>query len=415
MDPLSEKIIQQLVNLADSEDEQTIKDILQTYNFKIPSSQNVEALVENFSRDDLQKVVGYINENYKESHPVTIQRLKRNQARTKAGYAFNVKCFLNDLLPVPCSTCNTEYIHTTAENSADNTVRCILCNRFSHKSCIKEEDLKPGIVHACYFCVTDLESRRKNANKETSDSGKDQLNISTISRRSSIDEDAEDEKKSQEGDSNKVEDAVKASQAGICALYSEGKCPHGLRGRNCKFEHPKKCKYYCSYGNEYPRGCRRGKKCWFFHPKLCQNSIKMKACLNTSCTFVHLAGTRRSGEPRQWNDEERRSEPYDGPGHRIERQRPTPWLQEKENYREEKTYNGSTNKTNEDFLEKYLEKMKTDLKNEQTQLSQQIQAQVAQQVQVGIQQALNTMHQQQANIVPQINHPQQVYIRQPPG
>ena len=101
----------------------------------------------------------------------------------------------------------------------------------------------------------------------------------------------------------KIAEAMKYSEAGICALYYEGKCPHGMRGRKCEFEHPKKCKYYCDYGNEYTRGCRRGRKCWFFHTKLCQNSLQMKACLNRSCTFQHLLDTQRSGGPRHRNED----------------------------------------------------------------------------------------------------------------
>ena len=445
---LQEKILQQLVNIAGTEDEQAILEILKAYDFTVPSSTNVETLVETFSRDDLQKTVNYINENYRASHPVIIHRLKKNTNRNKATYALNVKCFLNGILPVPCATCNTEYIHTSAANVDENNIVCVLCNRFSHKGCIIAADLKPGIAHVCFFCQQDLERRRTSKSKETSDTGKDQLNISNISRRSSVDgieevEDNEEKNKQKDEEERKIAEAMKDSEAGICALYYEGKCPHGMRGRNCEFEHPKKCKYYCDYGNEYPRGCRRGRKCWYFHPKLCQNSLQMKACLNRSCTFQHLLDTRRSGGPRHRNEDRRESQRPDPRYYedrefrretyppdreprretrqpesrretrqperetRRERQQPNPWQHDSE----ANNSSESNKPSKDDFLMKYLEKMKSDLKNDQTLLTQKMQTQVAQQVQTGINQAISAMQLQQPNIMPQ---PQQVFIRQPP-
>ena len=85
---------------------------------------------------------------------------------------------------------------------------------------------------------------------------------------------------------------------------------------------------------------------------------------------------------------------------------PNPWQHDSE----ANNSSESNKPSKDDFLMKYLEKMKSDLKNDQTLLTQQMQTQVAQQVQTGINQAISAMQLQQPNIMPQ---PQQVFIRQP--
>ena len=85
----------------------------------------------------------------------------------------------------------------------------------------------------------------------------------------------------------------------ICQLYKIGKCPHGLSGKTmvnnqqCKFAHPKKCRYYCRHGPNSPLGCRKGGSCTFFHPVLCKYSVQKHECTNLECTFTHLKFTKR--------------------------------------------------------------------------------------------------------------------------
>jgi hypothetical protein len=90
-----------------------------------------------------------------------------------------------------------------------------------------------------------------------------------------------------------------AKQGTICKDYTMRKCPHGLTGKRvhngkvCPYQHPRRCRYFSSFGNDKRRGCKRGKECSFFHPKLCKNSVVTRTCLNTDCTFHHLKGTAR--------------------------------------------------------------------------------------------------------------------------
>lgn len=421
MDPLNASIEKQLVNPI----EDKTKEVFMSYDFRKLSVDNVAALESNFTREELSNAVQYINAKYAETNPIIIQRIKKNDQRNKKAYASSIKIFLNGILPFECIVCNNEYCHTEATNTADNKVCCTICNRFSHKQCLAEGDLKPGTFHLCSLCISDLDQRKSNPNKEASDSGKDQLDISRISRLSSLGEEdsgitSEEENKSK--DEQAVETAKRDSEAGICALYAEGKCPHGLRGRDCEFEHPKKCRYYCAYGNEFPQGCRRGRKCWFFHPKLCQNSLKMQACLNKKCTLVHLKDTARRVESRKWNSEEQNSDSYERG--RTERgysrkNHPDPWTQDKDKIQSE-TKRKSEN-IDRDFLVKLLESMRAEIKSEQTQQNHQMQAQFAQQIQMGIQQAFHGVQQvpnlapvkippQVTNLVP-TNIPQQMFTR----
>ena len=92
--------------------------------------------------------------------------------------------------------------------------------------------------------------------------------------------------------------------ATICHKYKRGVCPHGLRGtrviegETCKFDHPRACRNYKSYGSGGPYGCRRYSKCKYYHPVLCRYSVQERLCINEKCTFVHLKGTLRHSDDR---------------------------------------------------------------------------------------------------------------------
>ena len=84
----------------------------------------------------------------------------------------------------------------------------------------------------------------------------------------------------------------------ICPLLIEGRCPHGITGKKCKYKHKRFCYKYCGFGDRknHPAGCRFGEKCKFLHPKLCENSVELKVCYNKECKLCHLKFTRRNKE-----------------------------------------------------------------------------------------------------------------------
>ena len=48
------------------------------------------------------------------------------------------------------------------------------------------------------------------------------------------------------------------------------------------------------YGNRGPRGCTKGENCELFHPKMCHKSLQDGICINPSCKFFHVRGTKRT-------------------------------------------------------------------------------------------------------------------------
>ena len=79
----------------------------------------------------------------------------------------------------------------------------------------------------------------------------------------------------------------------ICRFYKNGNCKHGLKGKECKYLHPKMCRKFTQHGSNKQRGCNLGKKCNDFHPKMCFDSLRKGECLNKSCRFAHVKGTKR--------------------------------------------------------------------------------------------------------------------------
>ena len=93
----------------------------------------------------------------------------------------------------------------------------------------------------------------------------------------------------------KGNDDERSQKDEICPLLIEGKCPNGISGKGCRYQHKKMCRNYCSFGSKdmHKAGCRFGEKCKYLHPKLCQNSVTMKMCLNEDCKLTHLKYTKR--------------------------------------------------------------------------------------------------------------------------
>ena len=78
-----------------------------------------------------------------------------------------------------------------------------------------------------------------------------------------------------------------------CRYFQKGNCKHGMRGKECKFTHPKVCSKLTKHGTRQPRGCNKGQKCKFFHPRMCLNSLRKGECFSEDCKFNHVKGTKR--------------------------------------------------------------------------------------------------------------------------
>ena len=50
---------------------------------------------------------------------------------------------------------------------------------------------------------------------------------------------------------------------------------------------------------KWEKSCNKGSKCKYVHPKLCIRSLNAKECLKVTCSFYHVAGTRRNNDNKQ--------------------------------------------------------------------------------------------------------------------
>ena len=358
-----------------------VLEIFKSYDFSKSTPENIAALVDQNERTPLQDAVAYIKANYKETHPVIFQLINRRKSRNKDEMATDIKIFLRGLKTSVCSICDNEYCHTTEANTKDNTIKCLMCNIFSHAECFKEKK-EDGMYFVCVDCVHRVKNPKPEATANA-DLRKDELNLSRISRHASVSSlpprspqgptaPGRDQLVSDDAQLDRdTEEAREKSKSEICQLYMQAKCPHGIRGVNCAYTHPKRCPRYSGYGTDQYNGCRRGRKCYFWHPQLCLNSVNMKVCLNRKCTLTHILGTRRK---KPYNDDFQNREPPASRSHSSNsgqrpqaRPRPQPWISQP---REEDHHTDDK----KDFLS-YLEKLKTDLQATlHSQITQQIQA-----------------------------------------
>lgn len=93
----------------------------------------------------------------------------------------------------------------------------------------------------------------------------------------------------------------------VCRYYKRSRCKYGISGKKegvgtCPFNHPKPCKKLIENGNHGPRGCDKGSACESFHPRMCHKSLRERTCIDNSCKFVHVKGTRRNALPVTFSD-----------------------------------------------------------------------------------------------------------------
>ena len=88
-------------------------------------------------------------------------------------------------------------------------------------------------------------------------------------------------------------DASKSKVETVCRFFRRGTCKHGLRGTECRYQHPQMCRKFTQHGTRQPHGCNLGKSCKLFHPLMCLDSLRKSECLDEKCTYQHIKGTRR--------------------------------------------------------------------------------------------------------------------------
>ena len=273
----------------------TVKDILSTYDVKIPSQANIKNLVDHNSKPELEQCATYIK-TLRERYPTLVQRLEARKGKNKPDYAGDISIFIHGVIEIDCEVCDQQYCQTIAENTEENNLTCYICNRYSHKSCYDGLELKPGIHFICSIC----------SKKKTQNTVSEEPVTEKPVKAAGDEEEAPAAEDLDEDEDNKSDT--------LCPLLAVGECPHGISGKGCSYKHPKWCWKYQRHGDRQPDGCRRGAKCWYYHPKICENSLKLNVCLNSKCKEHHLEGTRRHQPKNQAITFNQTSNPFNQPG-----------------------------------------------------------------------------------------------------
>ena len=234
----------------------------------------------------------------------------------KPSLAKRIILEIESLYPAMCAECDKEY-SVAFRPDTPPPVRCFLCFQGCH-DChdFVEQDLPlQGSVWLCKSCF-DLNNPIRPKKQKSKPSSK------TPSNQPSRDETVS-EPPSQPLSVSVLESKLKAvvterttkkssekqarpnlQQDDICALFKEGKCPHGVSGKTaangkttCDKQHPKRCTKFIRNVKHKKYGCTRGNKCMFFHPQHCPTAITDKCCYSDSCTLVHPVGTKRRKPP----------------------------------------------------------------------------------------------------------------------
>ena len=125
-----------------------VNEILESYDHAKSTSKNITTMEAAYSKDSLQAAVHYVK-SLQEDYPAIIHRINLRKSRNKNNL---YSIFINGITPINCMACKTDYIHAAADNSNNNSVICILCNRYSHKACYNKENITPAqwvLIRTC--------------------------------------------------------------------------------------------------------------------------------------------------------------------------------------------------------------------------------------------------------------------------
>ena len=156
-----------------------VDNILKSYDHAKSTSKNITTMEAAYTKDQLSAAVHYIKSLHEE-YPAIVHRVNQRKSRNKNNLAGDVSIFINGITPINCLACKVDYIHAAADNSNNNSVLCLLCNRYSHKPCYREENITPGLAFICTLCF------KKNTSQESSDTSRIDFQNSPISSQDSV-------------------------------------------------------------------------------------------------------------------------------------------------------------------------------------------------------------------------------------
>ena len=244
---------------------------------------------------------------------------------------------VQNLLPETCQVCHEKYKFSIGEKPF---LACKMCGQEVHKQCFQvllgitcdDADINPhklpGIHYLCQACedkiipknnpegnpegtielpsTQDVEQAvfaqpsekadtRQQYEPESRELPQGQLPCTNISQSPELNSNPLDSPNLPLSGNN----SQKQTQKKICAHYRRNQCRFGMKGKDCPFLHPERCKKLLTHGTKQPDGCNQGRKCEHFHPKMCPNSIAKRLCLDDKCQLTHVKGTARKKEPKK--------------------------------------------------------------------------------------------------------------------
>ena len=306
--------------LIDKSNTETIKDVLSSGDPYGNIHDFLEKLTA-FSKPYLEETLDFLK-TLKGDYPSAVTKISRIKNKTKKDIAYDIFKFLNEICPVECQNCKTEYAPVKQEYTTDE-VYCLICDRTAHNQCYTKVNIdeENGIAYVCKICADHIKTTKLAKPVELSNllsqrKVEDTEEVFETITDSSIHivGDAEAEEKVSSAikaipspvqnrpiihtrEQNNNRDNLEEDEREDCKALSEGTCEFGISGKGCRYKHRKRCDRYCRYGTG-KWGCRFGEKCRNHHPKICPNSLKLKMCLDIeSCKKVHLVGTKRRIHP----------------------------------------------------------------------------------------------------------------------
>ena len=155
-------------------------------------------------------------------------------------------------------------VHKTRCHCTGDTVHAVCCSEFICEMLQKEgtED-----VHSTVLKV--LENKTNKASKSELVAALRWIINDAYLKDFDFNEEDNTESNDREEEVDKKEANKSKLEKKICNKYRQGKC----NDKECIFEHPKKCKFFCTYGyaknNASKKGCRKKLgECPFLHPTL---------------------------------------------------------------------------------------------------------------------------------------------------
>ena len=239
----------------------------------------------------------------------------------KPSNIHNLICRIQNLLPERCSICNESYCVRLEDNPL---LQCVMCGQDVHRQCfllqlgavdpnmdsdsllsiINPHNIK-NLYYLCDHCANE-NLPKSEAGKKKNKRQRDLNNlVKPIPIAGKQDDKMSDPILSDKDNSESIETIDKISDKSTdqnrqisktCAHYLKGKCKYGIKGRNCKFDHPKACRKFMKHGTRARVGCQKGRNCLFFHPKMCFDSLRKGECFNKMCQLTHVKGTKRNAE-----------------------------------------------------------------------------------------------------------------------